>query len=25
LRALFYIEGNTVVSFNIGSHDIYKS
>ena len=24
LRALFYIEGHTVVSFNIGSHDVYK-
>jgi len=24
LRALFYIEGNTVVTFNIGSHDVYK-
>jgi hypothetical protein len=25
LRALFYIEGDAVVSFNIGSHDIYKA
>ncbi len=24
LRAVFYIEGNTVVMVNIGSHDIYK-
>ncbi len=24
LRALFYIEGGTVVTFNIGSHDVYK-
>ncbi len=25
LRAAFYIEGDIVVSFAIGSHDIYKS
>jgi mRNA-degrading endonuclease RelE of RelBE toxin-antitoxin system len=25
LRAAFYIEGNTVVSVAIGTHDIYKS
>ena len=24
LRAVFYIEGDTVISFNIGTHDIYK-
>lgn len=24
LRAVFYIEGNLVVSFNIGTHEIYK-
>ena len=24
LRAVFYIEGDTVVTVNIGSHDIYK-
>jgi hypothetical protein len=25
LRAAFYIEGDTVVSVAIGTHDIYKS
>ncbi len=25
LRATFYIEGDTVVTFNIGTHDIYKT
>ncbi len=25
LRAVFYIEGDTVVSFNIGTHDIYRT
>ncbi len=25
LRAVFYIEGDTVVTVNIGSHDIYKA
>jgi hypothetical protein len=25
LRAVFYIEGDTVVTFNIGTHDIYKT
>ena len=24
LRVVFYIEGDVVVSFNIGTHDIYK-
>ena len=24
LRAVLYIEGDTVVTVNIGSHDIYK-
>jgi hypothetical protein len=24
LRAVFYIEGDVVVTFNIGTHDIYK-
>ena len=24
LRAVFYLEGNEVVTFNIGTHDIYK-
>jgi hypothetical protein len=24
LRSVFYIEGETVVSFDIGTHDIYK-
>ncbi len=24
LRAVFYIEGSTVISFDIGTHDIYK-
>jgi len=24
LRVVFYIEGNTVVCFNIGSHDVYR-
>jgi hypothetical protein len=24
LRIIFYIEGNTVVTTNIGSHDIYR-
>jgi hypothetical protein len=25
LRAVFYIEGDLVVTFNIGTHDIYKT
>ncbi len=25
LRVVFYIEGDTVVTVNIGSHDIYKT
>jgi hypothetical protein len=25
LRAVFYIESDVVISFNIGKHDIYKS
>ena len=25
LRAAFYVEGDTVVSFNIGTHDIYRT
>ena len=25
LRALFYIDGDTVVTFNLGSHDVYKA
>jgi hypothetical protein len=25
LRATFYIEGDLVVTFNIGTHDIYKT
>jgi hypothetical protein len=25
LRAVFYIEGDVVVTFNIGTHDIYKT
>ena len=25
LRAVFYIDGNTVFTFAIGTHDIYKS
>lgn len=24
LRAVFYIDGNTVYTFDIGSHDVYK-
>lgn len=24
LRAVFYVDGQTVVSFNIGTHEIYK-
>ncbi len=24
LRAVFYLDGDTVVSFNIGTHEIYK-
>jgi hypothetical protein len=24
-RVVFYIEGRTVVSFNIGTHDLYRS
>ncbi len=24
LRAVFYLDGNQVVTFNIGTHDIYK-
>lgn len=24
LRSVFYIDGDTVVSFNIGTHQIYK-
>jgi mRNA-degrading endonuclease RelE of RelBE toxin-antitoxin system len=25
LRTVFYLEGDTVISFNIGTHDIYNS
>jgi hypothetical protein len=25
LRAAFYVEGDTVVSFSIGTHDIYRT
>jgi hypothetical protein len=25
LRAVFYIAGDAVISFNIGNHDIYKA
>jgi hypothetical protein len=25
LRVIFYIEGETVVTVNIGSHDVYKT
>jgi hypothetical protein len=25
LRALFYVEKNTIITFNIGSHDVYKT
>jgi len=24
LKAVFYVQGNTVVSFDIGTHDIYQ-
>ncbi len=24
LRAVFYLEGNRVITFNIGTHDIYR-
>ena len=24
LRVVFYLDGNNVVTFNIGTHDIYK-
>jgi len=24
LRVVFYVEGDLVMSFNIGTHDIYK-
>ncbi len=25
LRVVFYIDGNIVVSFNIGTHDVYRA
>ena len=24
LRAVFYLDGNEVVTFNIGTHDVYR-